>query len=158
MAEISISKVRYTHDAIIDEIIAFPSISQGELCKLFGFTQSWMSIIVNSDAFKNRLTERKAELVDPKIQASVNERLEALAKRSLDKLLDRLDTNLPFSNGDLIAAAKLGVGSAPVVNPFAQTNNYIVQMPPPAQTAKAWIENSPRAQAVQDISPRGLAD
>jgi hypothetical protein len=148
-----IAKVRYTHDAIIDEIIAFPSISQGELSARFGFSQSWMSIIVNSDSFKERLEERKGELVDPKLRASVEMRLEALAKRSLDKLLERLDTQQPFTNSDLISAAKLGVGDRNQIKALPQTQNnlYVVHLPPPAKDPRAWLENSSRGEVI-DIS------
>jgi hypothetical protein len=130
-----IASVRYTHDGIIDEIIAFPAISQGELASRFGYTQSWMSIIINSDAFQERLAERKGELVDPKIRASVSDRLDALARRSLDKLLERLDTQQPFSNNELIAAAKLGAGD----------------IPPSAPDPAAWLRSSGKSSAI-DIS------
>lgn len=148
-----IARVRYTHDAIIDEIIAFPSISQGELSRRFGFTQSWMSIIINSDAFQNRLAERKAEIVDPKLKASVEQRLEAVAKQSLDRLLERLDTNQPFSNSDLIAAAKLGVGdrNQRARTPETQNNLFVVQLPPPAQDRETWLRSNSRTGVI-DIS------
>ena len=83
-----ITKVRYTHDAIIDMIIANPAVSQGDLSREFGFTESWMSIIINSDSFQERLANRKGELVDPKIKASIEARLDAIARRALDRLLD----------------------------------------------------------------------
>jgi len=138
----SIQKVRYTHDAIIDVIIAFPAISQGDLAREFGFTQTWMSIIINSPEFKLRLAERKGELVDPKIRASIEERLEGLAKRALDKLLDRLDnTAHQMKDADLIAVAKLGVGNknAPPIAPQVSQNLYVVQLPSPASSAKEWM-------------------
>lgn len=145
-----IATVRYTHDAIIDEIIAFPAISQGELAARFGYTQSWISIIVNSDAFKHRLEERKGELIDPKIRASVEERLESLAKRSLDKLLERIDTQQPFSNNDLIQMAKLGVGER-TKTPVQNNSLYVVHLPPPAENAKTWLSTSSRGD-ITDIS------
>ena len=55
-----LKKISYTHDAIIDAIIASPGVSQGELAKEFGYTQTWLSIMIGSDAFQSRLTERKA--------------------------------------------------------------------------------------------------
>lgn len=148
-----LARVRYTHDAIIDEIIAFPSISQGELARKFGFTQSWMSIMINSDSFQYRLAERKTELVDPKIRASVEARLEQLAKGALDRLLERLDSNQPFSNSDLIAAAKLGSGDRAMVRGVApQTvNNYVVHLPPPASDKTSWLASSSRGDII-DVS------
>lgn len=140
----SLANVRYTHDAIIDEILLNPSVSQGDLSRQFGFSQSWMSIVINSDAFQNALAERKAELVDPKITATINERLEAVAKRSLDKILERLDSGVTPKDADLVAMAKLGVGDKNMRAPGPVVNNnlYVVQAPLPAQNSSTWLEGS----------------
>jgi hypothetical protein len=146
-----IARVRYPHDGIIDEIIAFPAISQGELAQRFGYSQSWMSIIINSDSFQERLAERKGELVDPKIRATVSERVDALARRSLDKLLERLDTNQPFSNTELLAAAKLGVTDQQSRPTNLQNNLYVLQIPAAAPDPKSWLLSAGKASAT-DIS------
>lgn len=105
-------RVRYTHDAMIDQLIARPEMSQGELATMFGFTQAWISIIVNSDAFKKRMTERKATLVDPMISATVNDRLLAVTNRSLEVLAEKLSLPTASIDPDLaLKAAALGVRS-----------------------------------------------
>lgn len=148
----AIANVRYTHEAIIDEIIADPSISQGELAARFGFSQSWMSIIINSDSFKQRLAERKAEFVDPKLKASVEDRLDAIARRSLDKLLDRLDGPHNLKTAELVSIAKLGVGDRNTKGPSAP-NLYVLQIPPPAPDSKTWVASAsgrtPRGDVVE---------
>jgi hypothetical protein len=153
----TLAKIRYSHDGIIDEILLNPQITQRELAKMVGFTEGWLSICINSDAFKERLAERKGELVDPVIRASVQERLDAVARRALDRIIDVLDDPDPLGvkikHADLIAMAKLGVGnkndrpSGPVV----QNNSlYVVHSPAPAQNTKDWMEN------VQGNTPRGV--
>jgi len=147
-----ITKVRYTHDAIIDMIIANPAVSQGDLSREFGFTESWMSIIINSDSFQERLANRKGELVDPKIKASIEARLDAIARRALDRLLDKIDNNHPVSNSDLIRMAALGVGDRnkrPETAPVQQ-NLYVVNLPPPERDAKTWLRTSSRGVEVID--------
>jgi hypothetical protein len=147
-----ITKVRYTHDAIIDMIIANPAVSQGDLAREFGFTESWMSIIINSDSFQERLANRKGELVDPKIKASIEARLDAIARRALDRLLDKIDNNHPVSNSDLIRMAALGVGDRnkrPETAPVQQ-NLYVVNLPPPERDAKTWLRTSSRGVEVID--------
>jgi len=149
-----IKKVRYTHDAMIDEILMNPAVSQGELAKQFGFSQTWMSIVINSDAFQERLAERKGQLTDPSVIASINERLDAIAKRSLDKIMERLDS--PTANLktlELVAIAKIGVGDKNTrpAGPQVQNNNlYVVSLPPPAQNSASWIANrsDPRGSPV----------
>ena len=149
MSEVAISKVRYTHDAIIDEILVDPAISQGELSRRFGFSQGWMSIIINSDAFKERLAERKGELIDPKIKASVEDRLEALAKGALDRLMDRIESSVPLKPLELVAIAKLGAGDRAnrPAGPPVSNNLYVFTAPPGAENSTTWLQNSSRAKA-----------
>lgn len=159
-----IATVRWNHDAIIDTILENPAISQNELSRLFGYSPSWMSIMINSDAFQERLAERKVELVDPKIRASLNERLDAIARVSLERLMDRLDNPNPgaLKTMELIAIAKLGVGDKNTrpAGPVQSTNLYVVNLPPPAADSKSWLTqtqgNHPRGSLpiVEEV-PRG---
>lgn len=120
-----LQKVRYTHDAMIDLIVADPAISQGALATTFGYTQTWVSLVMSSDAFKERLEARRGELVDPVIRASIRERFEALTRRSLEVLQEKLSQpasavsdNLALRAAELGAKA-LGVGgnAPPIVVP-----------------------------------------
>ena len=149
----AIAKVRYTHDAIIDAILAFPAISQGELAKEFGFTQTWISIVINSDAFKNRLAERKAELTDPKLLATINERLDGLANRALDRLAERLDSpTAQLKTMELVSIAKLAIGDK-ANRPQVSTGPslYVVNIPPPAQNSSQWLHAAGKTPGVVEI-------
>lgn len=84
-------KVRYTHAAMIDAIIANPCISQNELAAIFGYTAAWVSQIVTSDAFQEQLAAKNKTLVDPVLQASVEQRFKGLVMRSLDILEQKLN-------------------------------------------------------------------
>lgn len=152
MAQVQLKNVRHPHEAMIDLIIANPAVSGGELAKTFKYTESWVSIILNSSAFRERLAERKAEIVDPKLRATVDERVDAVARKALDRLLDRLDNPLiPFRNMELISAAKLGVKEAS--NPTFQQNNYVVHVPSPVKDSQAWVSQvQGRKPEVIDIS------
>jgi hypothetical protein len=86
-----IQKIRYTHDAMIDQIIANPTISQDQLAIVFGYTASWVSIIINSDTFQARLAERRKELVDPAVLTAVETQFKGLVSRSLAVLMEKLD-------------------------------------------------------------------
>lgn len=88
----TLQKVRYTHEAMIEAIINSGGlIKQYELAEMFGKTQSWISIILNSDAFKAQLAKRREEILDPELKASLKEKIEGLMARSLDLLMERLD-------------------------------------------------------------------
>lgn len=138
-ASTAIATVRYTHDAMIDLIIAQPAIKQAELAKHFGYTEPWVSRIVNSDAFQARLAVRKSEMVDPTIVASVEEKLRHAASLSLDVVTEKLALT---RNPDLavkvmdISAKALGYGARPTN--VAVQQNFVVALPPKAKSAAEW--------------------
>ena len=111
-----IQKIRYSHDAMIDMIIANPWMSQGELANQFGYTESWTSLVMSSDAFAARLAERRAELIDPTIAASIEERFKGLAIRSLAVLQKKLE-NPNVSDATALRAAELGAKALGMGNP-----------------------------------------
>ena len=134
-----IANVRYTHDACIDAILANPAVSQNELAATFGYSAAWMSIVINSDAFRTRLAARKSELVDPVITAACEERMRALASRSMDVLLEKLEA------GDGKTALEALKIVAPFVaqpkessTPRGNVNLYVVQAPPRARDSAEW--------------------
>ena len=106
----AIAKVRYSHDAMIDMIVAEPWISQNQLAEKFGYTAPWVSLVMSSDAFKERLAARKAELVDPAIVATLDERFKAVVQRSLEVLSEKLSAPASVVPDQLaLRAAELGV-------------------------------------------------
>jgi hypothetical protein len=110
-----IAKVSYSHDAMIDLLIANPRMSQGEIAMFFGYTQPWVSLIMSSDAFRIRMEARKNELVDPTIRSTIEERFRALATKSLEVLQRKLESpnvsdNLAVQAATL-AARSLGLGN-----------------------------------------------
>jgi hypothetical protein len=103
-------KIRYTHDSMIDLIIANPAISQNDIAAHFGYTPSWVSIIFTSDAFQAKLAARRAELVDPAIAATIEETFKALTHQSLKILMKKLEAPV-VSDNLALRAAELGAKS-----------------------------------------------
>lgn len=94
----AIQKINYSHDAMIDLLIAHPSISQNALAARFGYSPAWVSQIMSSDAFKARLAARRAELVDPKITQALEAGYDAIIERSQELLLRKLSRDEPSDN------------------------------------------------------------
>lgn len=108
----AIAKISYTHDGMIDLIIAKPQISNGELAAHFGYTAPWVSMIKSSDAFKARLAERRGELVDPTITATIQDRMKAVTERSLEVIAEKLAQPAALVPDALaLRAAELGAKS-----------------------------------------------
>lgn len=105
-----VEKVSYTHDGMIDHMIANPAISQGELALIYGYSASWICQIMSSDAFQARLHERREQITDPAIRATMKERFDALVLRSLEILQDKL--NRPSDKvADQLVLQTLGLAS-----------------------------------------------
>lgn len=85
-----ISKVRYSHDAMVDLIVQNPWVSQNELAAHFGYSPAWVSIVLGSDAFQAKMAQRREEVINPELKATIEERFRALTIRSLDVLQDKL--------------------------------------------------------------------
>jgi transcriptional regulator with XRE-family HTH domain len=136
----AIQRVSVTHDAIIDVILTNPKFTQKELADHFGYSQPWISRIMCSDPFLIRLAERKSEIIDPRVQVTLNEKIEALAADSLDVIHDKLhatrNPELAFKALDLSVKA-LGLG-ARQANVMVQ-NSFVVAMPEKAADASAWV-------------------
>lgn len=156
----AIARVKYTHDAMIDLIIANPALTQNDLAKNFGYTVPWVSRIMNSDAFQARLAERKSELVDPSLVASIDEKLRALASKSLDVVLEKLTVTQSAEMGLKaleISSKALGYGARQQNLNVQQ--NFVVALPPKAASAADWAAaHGPQGRgAVLDVTPVPVA-
>jgi hypothetical protein len=87
-----IAKVSYTHEAMIDLIISEPTVAVHELAALFGYSVGWISRVISSDAFQARLHERKGQLTDPLIAATLEERLRGVAIHSITLIEEKLSS------------------------------------------------------------------
>lgn len=132
-----VQKVKYSHDALIDHIIANPRATQVELAMIFGYNASWLSKVFNSDAFQARLAERKKELVDPTITMSIEQRFNALAMRSLDIVMAKLDATenptLALKALEVTAKANQYGAKGP-----QQAVQVVVALPGKAATEEEW--------------------
>lgn len=129
-AKMGVRRCSYTHDAMVDLIVANPIISQNELAAHFGYTPSWVSQVIASDAFQARLAERTQELVDPAIRATVEEKFKGIVTRSLAILAEKLDRpthqipdNLVLRSLELGSRA-LGYGARDT-QPASQVNMHL---------------------------------
>ncbi len=107
--------VNYSHDAMIDLIIASPCITQNALAAHFGYSVGWISQVVNSDAFQARLAQRKADLTDPIIIESLEVQFKGILTQALEKMRVRLEDekcpdNFVLRSADL-ASRSLGYGA-----------------------------------------------
>lgn len=158
----TITRVRYTHDAMIDVLIQHPWITQKALAQHFGYSEQWVSRIMCSDAFQARLALRKEELIDPTLLDTIETRFKALAMQSLDILAEKLalsknpDTALKALD---IAQKAMGFG-ARAQNVNVQ-QNFVVAMPEKSTSSADWAQEHSGAKSsgslladILDVQPR----
>ena len=161
-----LKKVHYTHDALIDAIIANPEIRQRELAEIFGFTEAWISTVVCSDSFQARLAVRRNDLVGSSLLLNFNERMKRMALKSLDRLESELDKKMACDvnvalEGLKIAAKGFGFGNAAQVNlnqNQTTQQNFVVQLPGKAASAREWAEAyGAKEGGLQATTPTSIA-
>ena len=98
---------KYSHEDMIDFIIANPQVTQGQLAARYGYSQAWICQVMQSDAWQSMAAKRRAEIVDPVLLSTVNERFHAMTVRSIERLMEKLDAPM-VSDAVVLKAVELG--------------------------------------------------
>lgn len=125
MAEKEICELNHRHMAIAEYIIAHPSARLGEISKAVGVSASWISIVTNSELFRDYFLRRHKEVSDA-FHVSLQDKVSGVAHLAVEKLGRAVEES---TDPDYILAAAdrtlkhLGFGNpkAPAVQ-FNQVN------------------------------------
>lgn len=105
----------YTHDALIDLMIARPGLFRHELAAHFGRTTVWLKTVMNADSFRAKYHARVGEMVDPLLQDEVKTRFDVMLTRSLEVLQAKLEKPADqVSDGLVLKAIELGAKAGAV--------------------------------------------
>jgi len=128
----TLDHINYAHDQMIDLILANPGITQNAIAAAVGYSASWVSTVMVTDAFQARLADRRNAVVDPHLRDAVREGFEKIVARSQEILLEKLSqpsSVVPF-NAALQAAAvssrALGYGARPEPSPVAPLADKLI--------------------------------
>lgn len=133
MSETQIKRLTPRHDTILAFVMANPTVKRGEVARLFGVTEAWLSTIIHSDIFQARLSERTDQVFSETL-VPLCEKVTALAHKSIDHLLDKVDTmqvDGQFKTAEM-ALKMAGYGTQQSRNPTAplvQQNNFYAATP-----------------------------
>lgn len=90
MGTVQLKKVNWWHESIIEWMITNPESSLGECSRFFDVSQSWLSTIINSDVFRERLSQQR-ELHFANTSRTVQEKVSGLADLSIEVLEERIE-------------------------------------------------------------------
>lgn len=85
-------RLNYSHEAMIDLILAEPSVTNKELASIFSYSEAWISHIRHADSFQARIAERKATVIDPRIRQNLEDRLSHVAASSIAQIQQKLES------------------------------------------------------------------
>jgi hypothetical protein len=104
-----LQRLNYSHEALVSQIIANPTATNAELGAIFGRTKEWVGMVKNSGIFREKLLAKMAEVTDPLLAASIEERLEMVTKRTLEVLHEKMARPVDQISDELaIQAANFG--------------------------------------------------
>lgn len=126
MAEIKSVSVR--HEAILQYLMVNPRVPLGIVAQHFGISQGWLSQVIHSDAFAERLRECR-DVAFHETVLPLREKMLNVAHQALDQLqevlpLEKEAQNLSKIAGDVLD--RLGFSAKTPVVQFNQQNNYTV--------------------------------
>ena len=85
-----IDKISYTHEAFANWLIENPHRQLRDAAEYFGYTQSWLSTILHSDAFQEILKKKQA-LATAFIIGDLHGKLRGVADVALEKLSEKIE-------------------------------------------------------------------
>jgi hypothetical protein len=173
-----VQRLSHTHEDIARWMLANPTRPLKECATYFGYTQSWLSCIIHSDAFQARLRKLQ-DGADAVTLLDVPARLRGVAAATLDGLGVQVEHALKETEGNgilhrqfLLDTAEvtlkaLGFGgqkTAPSPAPFFQQNNFNVGAVPPETLARARetllnaVEVTPEISETSKLPAGGESD
>ena len=90
MSEIDLKKLSHRHQAIAEWLLANPDKNLATCASELGYTQAWLSTIVNSQMFKAFYAKLLGDYHDDRI-VPLRDKLNGVAHRAADKLSEKID-------------------------------------------------------------------
>lgn len=89
---------KWWHEYIVDDMLAFPTSTVKERAKRLDYSETYLSIIINSDMFKALYAERR-KAYNERLDGSITQKTALAANKALDIVLETLEKKrdaIPF--------------------------------------------------------------
>ena len=94
------TKFNRKHQELLMYVMLFPEKTQRETARELGYSESWVSTIVNSDTFQSKLKELTTEFTGAVI-VSLREKARAVQSVAMDRLMERVTGVVPEKTENL---------------------------------------------------------
>lgn len=161
MGSVQVKELSIKHEGILHFMVMNPSVPQWEVAQRFGVSESWLSTLSNSEAFK----EAREQLTQEVIQQTVlpmRRKLVGLA----DKALDRMEELIPYETDldrvrktadSVLEACGFTAKKQPAVGQQNTQNNYYLGNASAEVLARAR-ERIGRGALLEDLNDRTAVD
>lgn len=120
-----VGRAGYTHQAMVDLMADNPDYTHAMLAAHFNRPASWLASVLASESFQQCLDSRRHEIADPSLTATLHERFKALAIRTSNVMMTKMDaaevTDFMVLKSGEIAIKALGMGQRNSEQPQAAT-------------------------------------
>lgn len=138
-------KIKHIHERIIELMLSSShKMTYAQIAQVTGYTEQGISFIMNSDAFRVRMAERRSELIDPLVAKNFDEVLSELGDLAAREMMARIQRK-QVTNKELIdtinASSKAAAYGGGAQTPASQV---VVFVPARAKTAQEWAAEAAR--------------
>lgn len=159
MSATQIQTVSHRHEAIIDFLLASPGEKNLQvLCNQLNVSRSWLSIVMNSDAFRAEYEKRRQEY-NKELAETVQTKMYNAASKALDKVIEDLDDDEldPRFALDVVdkTTNRLGFGASRGAAPLVEMNQVNLHV-----VDRTLLENARQAMksVVAQVLPKEAGD
>ena len=147
-----IKKVSIKHEAILDFLLAHPLVKMRDVARHFEVSQTWLSLIIHSDAFQRLLRQRQDCHFDTSILPAM-EKVRLAADMALDQLLLALPQEMDVAKLNNVidkSMDRLGYGTSHKAG-IGQVNVQVNVTKEVLANARALIGASPQRPALEGV-------
>ena len=134
------------YEMVLNALIVDPFITQRKLAEELCITPAWLSQIVNSDMFRERLRERRAE-INSAVANGIAGKIVYAADLALDRTIERLENNRASENFEGSTRDSMLSRLGYVPNPGARSDGE--EQVNPAQ--KAWLAHKAARTTAEEV-------
>jgi len=122
MAQVPINSLKWWHVALIEYRMTYPTAKNNEVAAHFGKSPAWVSTITHTPEYKAAEERAKKGVIDH-VTLTTARRIEAVAERVMDQMIERLDTEqIPFDTLRATMVDSLGAMGIGMKSPLGVTN------------------------------------
>ena len=132
--------VRAWHEELLEYLLVNPRASLQEIALYFGASVSWISIVRNSDAFKELYAQRRGQHFD-RVSITVTDRITALADVTIDALTVKMEKNIAADTATIEQLKEVGDMALKALG-FGAKNNTNVNINAPTTTQNVFVDKA----------------